>query len=159
MILAAEAADPEIAQAIAATAADLLVRQSREVYGGSGQTTVEILAAQVAQAEEELNTARAEYDHISQSSPDETIRLDAMSQSIGLKERTLATLLDQYEDARIQETLLANSVSVVEPAYLPDRPSKPRAALNLVLGAVVGSNCGSSIGPPGRKLGYTTVHQ
>ena len=66
------------------------------------------------------------------------VQLDAMSQSIALKERTLATLLDQYEDARIQETLLANAVSVIEPAYLPDRPATPRVALNLVLGIVVG---------------------
>ncbi len=138
MTISAQATDPEQAQAIAATAADLLVAQSREVYGAGGQTTVEILAAQVAQAEEELNTARADYDQMLQTSPDATVQLDAMSQSIALKERTLATLLDQYEDARIQETLLANSVSVIEPAFLPDRPATPRVALNLVLGVVVG---------------------
>lgn len=146
MIISAEAQDPAIAQAIAATAADLLVAQSREVYGGSGQSTAEILAAQVAQAEDELNTARAEYDQMLESSPDEQVRLDALSQSITLKERTLATLLDQYEDARIQETLLANSVSVIEPAYLPDTPSKPRVALNLVLGVVVGLISGVALG-------------
>ncbi len=138
MTISAEATDPDIAQAIASTAAELLVTQSREVYGGGGQTTAQILAAQVAQAEEELVTARAEYDQMLRNSPDETVRLDAMSQSIGLKERTFSTLLEQYEEARIQETLLANSVSVIEPAYLPIDPSKPRVALNLVLGMVVG---------------------
>jgi len=138
MTLSAEATDPQKAQEIASTAADLLVAQSRDVYGGSGQSTVDILAAQVAQAEEELNKARTDYDQMLQDSPDETVRLDALSQSITLKERTLTTLLDQYEDARIQETLLANSVSVIEPAFLPARPAKPRTPLNLVLGVVSG---------------------
>ncbi len=145
MIISAQAIDPALAQSIVASAAELLVAQSREVYGASGQTTVEILAAQVAQAEEELNKTRADYDQMLQSSPDSTVQLDALSQSIALRERTLATLLGQYENARIQETLLANSVSIVEPAFLPIAPATPRVALNLVMGAVGGLIAGLAL--------------
>lgn len=138
MVITAEAPDPAVAQAAVAAAAETLVAQSREIYSGGGQSTTEILAAQLAQAEEELNAARAEYDRLLAEQPQDTTAIDAINQSIALKERTYGSLLDQYERSRINETLLANSVSVVEPAYLPMAPSKPRTTLNLVLGVVVG---------------------
>ncbi len=138
MTITAEAPDPELAQAIADTTATILAAQSREIYSGSGQTTTEILAAQLAQAEGELAEARDEYDQLLISAPDDATAIDAMDQSIALKERTYATLLDQYESARVNEALLANSVSVVEPAYLPVSPSKPRTLLNIALGFLGG---------------------
>jgi polysaccharide biosynthesis transport protein len=138
MLITAEAPDPAEAQAIAAAAADVLVAQSREIYSGGGQSTTEILAKQLADVESDLNRARAEYDQLLADSPQNTSAIDAINQSIALKERTQATLLDQYERARLNETLIANSVSVVEPAYLPARPAKPRTTLNLALGVLVG---------------------
>lgn len=138
MIITAEAPDPEQAQAVANTAASVLAAQSREIYSGSGQTTTEILAAQLAQAEQELAEARRQYDVILSESPNDTTAIDAINQSIQLKERTYATLLEQYESARVNEALLANSVSVVEPAYLPQRPATPRTAMNLALGVLGG---------------------
>jgi len=138
MIITAEAPDPEQAQAIADTAASVLAAQNREIYSGTGQTTTEILAAQLAQAEQELSEARSQYDEILTESPDDTTAIDAINQSIQLKERTYATLLEQYESARVNEALLANSVSVVEPAYLPTRPATPRVLMNMVLGILGG---------------------
>jgi succinoglycan biosynthesis transport protein ExoP len=138
MVITAEAPDPVQAQAIAATAANLLSEQSRDIYSGSGQTTTEILAAQLGEAERELNRARSEYEELLTNSPEDQVSLDASEQSISLKERTYATLLDQYESARTNEALIANSVSIVEPAYLPESPSKPNKTLNIVLGMLVG---------------------
>ena len=138
MIITAEAPDPEQAQAIANTAASVLAAQSREIYSGSGQTTTEILAAQLAQAEQELSEARSQYDEILTQSPDDTSAINAINQSIQLKERTYATLLEQYESARVNEALLANSVSVVEPAYLPASPATPRVLMNMILGVLGG---------------------
>lgn len=142
MTITAEAPDPELAQGIANTTAAILAAQSREIYSGSGQTTTEILAAQLAQAEQELSEARDEYDRVLAESPTDATAIDAINQSIALKERTYATLLDQYESARVNEALLANSVSVVEPANLPVSPSKPRVLLNLALGLLSGLGLG-----------------
>lgn len=138
MTITAQAPDPEQAQAIANTAAAVLAAQSREIYSGSGQTTTEILASQLALAEQELAQARDQYDRLLAESPNDATAIDAVNQSIALKERTYATLLEQYENARVNEALLANSVSVVEPANLPGRPATPRTALNLVLGVLGG---------------------
>jgi capsular exopolysaccharide synthesis family protein len=138
MIITAEATDPVQAQAIANTSADILTAQSRDIYSGSSQTTTEILGSQLAQAEQELSDARRQYDQLLATTPNDSTAIDAINQSIVLKERTYGTLLDQYESARVNEALLANSVSIVEPAYLPVNPSKPRVALNLVLGVLSG---------------------
>jgi non-specific protein-tyrosine kinase len=46
--------------------------------------------------------------------------------------------LEQYDEARVNEALLANSLSVVEPASLSANPAKPRVTLNLVLGVLAG---------------------
>lgn len=145
MIITAQAPNPEQAQAIANTAASVLAAQSREIYSGSGQTTTEILAAQLAQAETELADARQQYDLLLSESPDDTTAIDATNQSIGLKERTYSTLLEQYESARVNEALLANSVSVVEPANLPAKPATPRTAMNLALGFLGGLVLGVAI--------------
>ncbi len=138
MIIESRAEDPQQAQAIANTAADVLAAQSRDIYSGSGKTTTEILASQLAQAELELNDTRQQYEALLSGSPEDAAALDALNQSIALRERTYSTLLEQYENARVNEALLANSVSVVEPAYLPPEPSTPQPVLNLVLGALGG---------------------
>ena len=157
MTITAEAPDPELAQAIADTTATILAAQSREIYSGSGQTTTEILEAQLAQAEGELAEARDEYDQLWISAPDDTTAIDAMDQSIALKERTYATLLDEYESARVNEALLANSVSVVEPAYLPVSPSKPRADQHSA-GFSGRSHVGVCVGLSGREPEHKAQH-
>lgn len=47
-------------------------------------------------------------------------------------------LLSQYERARVEAALRANSISVVESAGVPARPSKPNVPLNLALAAAIG---------------------
>ncbi len=134
----AEATDPTTARQVADAAAFLLIEQSRQLYSGNGQTTQEILRQQIQQIEGELNTARQEYERLLIEDPDNSVAITAASQSIALKERTYATLLEQYENARVGEALRANTVSVVEPAYTPRQPARPRYDLNLAMGILGG---------------------
>jgi polysaccharide biosynthesis transport protein len=57
---------------------------------------------------------------------------------IRAEESSYAMLLSQYEKARLEAVLRANSISVIEPAVAPARPSKPNIKLNLALAAAVG---------------------
>jgi len=145
MVISAERPDPVEAQAVARTTAEILAAQSREIYLGSGQSTTEILFQQLDQAETDLNESRALYDELLARSPNDELGLATLLQSIILKERTYSTLLEQYEKARVSDALLANSVTVVEPAYLPNRPSSPRVPLNLALGLVIGLIGGTAL--------------
>ena len=47
-------------------------------------------------------------------------------------------LLSQYDKARVDEAMRANSIGIVEPATVPGISSKPNIRLNIALGALVG---------------------
>jgi capsular exopolysaccharide synthesis family protein len=120
------------------TLAEILIYQTEELYSGSGRSAQEILSVQLEQIEHELDQARREYETLVAQSPDDVEIVTAASRSIRVKEETFTMLLEQYEQARLREAMLANTLSVVEPAVTPKAPSKPRKELNIALGFVAG---------------------
>jgi non-specific protein-tyrosine kinase len=138
MEVTAEALDPIIARDAANALAEILVEQSRSLYLGSGKSAQEILGEQLAQQQAELDKAWEEYEKVVAEYPEDAERISGASLTIELKENTYAQLLDQYERNRVREAVLANTLSVVEPAVAPRRPARPRSMLNLALGVVVG---------------------
>jgi succinoglycan biosynthesis transport protein ExoP len=130
--------DPILTSKAANALAEILVAKGKELYVGGGKPATEILSEQLAQAEEELNEARKDYESLIVQSPQDSERATATSQSIALKEESYGELLDQYEQARVREAMQASVLSVIEPAVPPLAPSKPRKALNIALGAIVG---------------------
>lgn len=138
MQITVEGHSPVLAAQAANTLAEILIAQNEELYTGGGRSPEEILAEQLDQIEAELTLAREEYDSLVEQVPGDSESLAAASQSIALKEKTYAMLLEQYEQTRIREALRANSISVVEPAVVPEEPSTPRLTLSLALGFVVG---------------------
>lgn len=137
--IVAEATDPEDARDIANTAAQVLVDQNREFYsGGGGQTLQEILSERLDEAELALNEARASYENALEAlPPDETV-VAAAREALDLRDRTYTSLLTQYEEARLEEALRSNAISIVEEANAPNRPAKPRRLVNMALGLAVG---------------------
>jgi non-specific protein-tyrosine kinase len=133
-----ESSSPIIAKDSANALADILIEQGKEFYAGGGKSTQEILSEQVKQAEDELNLARQAYDKYVSENPNDTSSTDVMRNAIQLKENTYATLLEQYDQARLREMIRANIISVVEPSSLPSRPSKPNKLVNISLGFIVG---------------------
>jgi succinoglycan biosynthesis transport protein ExoP len=138
MQVTVEDSNPILAREAANALAEILAAQSRELYTGIGRTAQEALSEQLAQIEDELNQARREYESLVAQSPEESERITAASRAIALKQETYTMLLEHYELARIREAIRANTLSVVEPAVAPEAPSKPRRALNIALGFVVG---------------------
>jgi len=145
MHITVEDRDPILAQEAANTLAEILIAQSTELYSGGGRSAQEILGQQLAQIERELDQARGEYESLVAQSPQDSERIAAASRAIALKEQTYTVLLEQYEQARIREALRANTLSVVEPAVVPEAPSKPRRVLNIALGFMVGLAGGTGL--------------
>jgi len=86
-----------------------------------------------------LTKDRREYERLLARDDQESVSsIEAVSRSITLKERTYGTLLEHYETLRVQESLRANLVSIVEPATLPWAPSNPRYAINTIVGSIMG---------------------
>lgn len=138
MQIMVEDPNPILAREAANALAEVLVARSRELYTGDGRTAQEILSEQVVQIEDELNQARGEYESLIAQSPKDSERITAASRSIKLKQETYTMLLQQYERARVTEAIRARTLSVVEPAVVPQSPSKPRKKLNIALGLMVG---------------------
>lgn len=130
--------DPSIAENGANTLADILIAQSQELYSGGEKSTTEILAEQLSVAENELNQARSDYETLIAKSPGDTEAIAKASLLADLKQKTYETLLDQYESARVKEAIRANTITLVDPAILPSRPSQPNLFLNISLGIIVG---------------------
>jgi capsular exopolysaccharide synthesis family protein len=145
MRITVEDPNPLLAREAADALAEILVAQSTELYSGGGKTAEEILSEQLAQIEQELNKARGEYDELLTQFPEDSERIATVSRSIELKQQTYATLLGQYEQARVRGAMRANTLSVVEPATTPDAPSKPRKLLNIALSLLVGLAGGAGL--------------
>ena len=133
-----EDSDPILAADAANALAEILISQSSELYSGGGKSPQEFLGEQLTQIEAELSLARQEYDSLVSESPEDSSRIEAASRLIELKQRTYTIFLEQYEEARIREAVRANTISVVEPAEIPEAPSSPRVLLNIALGILVG---------------------
>ena len=138
MRLTAEHSSPTVAAQAANTLAEILIAQVGAQNAAVGRSAQQILGEQVAQVEGELQETRTEYERLVAASPPNAAAVEAARRSVELKERTYATLLEQYERARTAEALRANTVSVLEPAVVPKAPSSPSLALNVALGIVVG---------------------
>jgi succinoglycan biosynthesis transport protein ExoP len=143
--ITAEGPDPVVARDAANALAELLIDETRALYTGSGKTAQEILGEQLARAKTELDEAWTEYETLLADSPEDSDTIAAAGTIIDLKERTYAVLLEQYERNRVREAVLANTLSVVEPAIAPSAPSSPRRGLNLALGLVVGLVAGVAL--------------
>ncbi len=130
--------DPVLAQNAANALADILVTQSQELYSGGEKSTTEILSEQLTAAESDLNQARVDYESVVAQTPNDTDAIDKASLVVDLKQKTYETLLDEYEAARVREALRENTITIVDPAVLPTKPSSPRVLINIALGGIVG---------------------
>lgn len=139
-----EGDDPALVTAVANSLAQILVARSVE-YAGGGRTAQDILSEQLAQAEADLNQAQLAYVEALGSSPADSSRVAALSRDVDLKQEVYTALLQQYERTRVAEELRTNALSIVEPATLPQEPSKPNWMANLFLGGLVGLIAGTGL--------------
>lgn len=145
--ITAENPDPTLAMEIANTLAQVLIQEKDDFYSGPGPSTVELLQEQIDLTRSILEEDRALLENGIAGQPE---RLDAntlqeLNTKIRVEEQTLAVLLSEYEQARITEIGRANSISIIETATVPMKPSSPDMGLNLSFGAMIGLIGGSGL--------------
>ena len=136
--ITAKDTNPKLAATAANTLADILIMQSNQLYTGGGKTSQEILEEQLAQAQVDVEKSRQDYEKIIIQTPAVPNEIEIAGQLFQLKQNNYATLLSQYNQARFREEIQANMITLIEPAITPQAASQPRAALNYILGLVVG---------------------
>ncbi len=143
--ISAEDTSPWLARDIANTLAELIVEQAQSLYSGGSKSAREILQEQLEVAEGNLKEDRADLESLLASDASAQGEIDTLSKKIALEEETYATLLKQYEQARVSEAMRANSITIVEPAIAPETPSGPRRVLVILVGAMVGLMGGAAL--------------
>ena len=157
MELIANSADPAQARDIANALAALLIKEIQTTSQGNSQTIINLLNAQMQEAQTELDQARSQYSQLAAQFPQTDERVISSNQVVQLKQQVYATLLGQYENARSSQSVTADSLSVIDPASLPTAPSSPNVSLNLSLGVVVGLAIGLGLAFALENLD-TTLH-
>lgn len=145
IVINVEDGDPRRARDIANALGALLIERSASLYSGGGKSAREILEEQLEAVESDLQEDRSRLYSLMDSGASDYGEIDALNSKIMLEEQTYATLLTQYEQARVEEAMRANSITVVEQAIEPGRPSKPNKKLNIMLGALVGVGGGTGL--------------
>jgi len=130
--------NPARAKDIANALAALLVEQSQSLYSGGAKSARELLQEQLGVVEDSLEQDRTALQVLLDSPASDPAGIDALNTKIRLEEEIYASLLRQYEAARVAEASRANSVTIIEPAAQPDAPSGPRKRVNIALGTLVG---------------------
>lgn len=128
--------DPKNAADIANAVARLLIERTTALTESSSASAA--ILQQVTEAQEELNTLRAEYDTLVTEQPTEAALIADMGREIAVKQANYENLLQQYDEARLSESVQLNSVSLIETAAPPTSPTIPRKTLNLALGGLLG---------------------
>jgi non-specific protein-tyrosine kinase len=123
---------------VANTLADILISQSLELYTGGGKSSVDILGEKVSTMEQQVNQAQTVYMDMVANNPNDIAAIQSAKEKLDLEQQMYASILDQYEQARLNQSQRANSISVVDPAIPPSKPSKPNKILNIGLGLMVG---------------------
>lgn len=138
--ITAESSEPAAAALIANTLGKLLVEEGEKLYSGQGMSAREILLEQLVALESELQRQREQFQELLGSDPEEPLSPEAqdLQTQIRLQEQLYGSALDNYEKARLAEAARANSVAIVDPAPIPNEPSKPNIPLNLAFGAFLG---------------------
>ncbi len=136
--ITANSPDRPLAAKIANAFATVFTKQGQQVFSGQGQSATDILQSQIAAAQARWDRDRTDLAGQGNNDP-------VLSAAVQSDQRTYAGLLDQLQKARVDQAIRANSLSVVAPATVPDAPSKPRVALNLVAGLVLGLLAGSGL--------------
>jgi non-specific protein-tyrosine kinase len=135
--ISVEARHPTPAMDRANVLAQLLIEYAQELYIGTSKSTREIVADQLLEMENELRNAREELsDLLAQDAPQSEI--EALASEIRFREDSYDRLLVRYELASLNESIRANSITVIEAAQLPMWPSNAVGIKEYGLAVVVG---------------------
>lgn len=130
--------NPVLARDIANALAEELVARSKGLYTGDSKSATDILGEQLAQVQDELTKARADYEKSLSEGQSSSSDSETFYRVIEIKQRTYAALLEQYEEARIGEAMRSKAITIVEPATVPEKPSNPNIKMNLLIGLAAG---------------------
>lgn len=138
MLITVEDQNPSRAANAANALADLLIAYAKTTDTTVDEATQQSLINGLSQAENEMRTAQSAYDALVAKNPTDSAAITAAGRVVKMKEDTYATLLTLYQRVQLSLSVHITTISVIEPAAMPQVPAQPRKMLNYGLGFLVG---------------------
>jgi capsular exopolysaccharide synthesis family protein len=134
MRLDVQAETPELAQQVANTLGTLLMEQNQV---GTSDFTGE-LSNRLAEMQAEINTLNDELATLQNQVPRNNLRIAEVQRNIRSMEQNYNLTQAQLNQAMINQLAYASSLSILEPAPLPELPSNPSLLRNVIVGLGIG---------------------
>jgi len=137
MKISAQDQDPEFARDLANTLAGLLVEHAQILYTGNSKSARQIVEEQLASLENDVASDRQQLALLLANGK-VGADVEALQSQIQFKEDSYNRLLSRYDLTRLNESLRANTITVVAPARLPQAPSNSLKLKEIGLSLVAG---------------------
>lgn len=128
-----QSTDPLAAAAIANTVIEVFSADVKETQASRYTLSKSSLELQMADIEGKINDLN---NHL-QSATRET-EIDNLETKIAQYQGIYSTLLNSYEQIRLSEAQTITSLSLIEPAVVPEAPIQPRVMMNTAIGGLTG---------------------
>lgn len=144
MVVTATASEPELAQQIANTTADVMVEQI-ETAGDEPLQTLAVLEAQMEEVSQNLEEARRRLGAALSATPQNPQEVAVAQSEVDLQVQIYSGLMNQYTSAKAVYAPVSNQLTVFQRAEPPTAPSRPNRMLNLIIGLALGLVAGVSL--------------
>ncbi len=131
--------NPQRAASIANELGKVFVAQIDEMQRSRFSSSEENLSQQLQALKDQIAATQGQLDAAKQQSPvkpDEVTRLES---ALVQYQNSYSNLLKSYEDLRLAQTRLTDSVTIAESAIVPTSPVRPQTFTNTLLAVVVGA--------------------
>lgn len=130
--------DPVLAADTANTVAQILVNQGRALYTSGEREAQAGLEQELQDATQRLDQLQEQRRELITQIPVDQEQLDELDRQIEIQQRAYEQLLDSYIQVRTQDVTQSNSISIVEPAIIPDEPTGLAKSIQLALSGILG---------------------
>ena len=135
-----EGTDPDLVMTVANSLPTIFIDKMQEIQTARYAVSKRNLQEQLALLEEQIADAKTQIDALGppQSGAD-NLTLSRLEEAQTQYQSSYAGLLQNYETLRLAEAQSVDSISVVEPAVLPENHIRPRTLNNTLLAAIAGA--------------------
>ncbi len=135
-----EHASPQIAAQVANTLPQVFIQENEKTQSARFASSKENLSAQLESLNQDIEATQQAIDQLGEPETSaQQAELTRLKNTLAQYQNSYANLLQSYENLRLAEAQSLDTVTVVEPADIPEFPVRPRTKLNTLLAAVVGA--------------------
>lgn len=132
-------ADPALAASIANTIPQAFIEQTEDARAARIASSQANLTREMQALQAELLATQRALDAARDGATPNAAEVARLEALLAQQRSTYASLLQNYEEIRLSELRAADTISIFEPAQVPEAPVLPRTMTNVLLAAVVGA--------------------